>query len=177
MWSTTWTASATTDTNLAVVSRHVNAQAKVKASGCSSQYKGVYITESGKWGAQIQSNKVRFNLGTYTDSKEAGRAYDIAALAIIGEQAGTNGLLTEAKCQEVLSNRDKDMPKRAAESAKSIAHKAQVRHALENPGPITRTPDGHPCVPVGKDDIMRVDEESWAKVAPYTWNKDPNGYA
>ena len=30
-----------TDANLAVVSRQVNAQAKIKASGCSSKYKGV----------------------------------------------------------------------------------------------------------------------------------------
>ena len=47
-----------TDANLAVVSRQVNAQARVKASGCSSPYTGVYLIKSGKWGAQIRMEKV-----------------------------------------------------------------------------------------------------------------------
>ena len=130
---------------------------------------------SGKWQAEIQ-DEVNIYLGSYTDPKKAGRAYDIAALAIHAEHAGTNGLLTEEERQKVLSNRDKYRPKRPAESAKSLAFKAQIRYALENPGPITRTPEGDPFVRVG-DGTMRVDEESWAKVAPYTWNKDPAGYA
>ena len=165
-----------TDANLAVVSRQVNAQARVKGSGCSCQYKGVYLRKSGKWGAQIHKNKVKISLGTYSDPKEAGRAYDIAALAIHAEQAGTNGLLTQEERQQVLSNPDKYRPKVPAEGARSLAHKEQVRHALETPGPITRTPEGHPFVPVG-DDRMLVDEESWVKVAPFTWHNDPNGYA
>ena len=165
-----------TEANLAVVSCQVNSQARVKASGCSSQYSGVCLTESGNWHVQIRRDKVIISLGTYTDQEEAGMAYDIAALAIHAEQAGTNGLLTEEERQKVLSNRDQYMPKVPAETARSLAFKAQVRHALDNPGPITRTPEGYPFVPVG-DDRMIVDEESWAKVAAYTWNKDSNGYA
>ena len=111
-----------------------------------------------------------------SDPKEAGRVYDIAALAIHAEQAGTNGLLTEEESQEVLSNPDKYRPKRPAETARSLAHKAEVRHALENPGPITRTPEGYPFVPVGNDRMI-VDEDSWPKVAPYKWHKDSCGYA
>ena len=165
-----------TEANLVVVSCQVNAQARVKASGCSSQYKGVRLTESGKWQVYIRMKKVKVSLGTYSDPTKAGMAYDIAALAIHGEVAGTNGLLTEEERQKVLSNRDKYMPKVPAETARSLAHKSQIRHALQNPGPITCTLEGHPCVPVGVD-TMQVDEESWAKVAPYKWNKDSNGYA
>jgi hypothetical protein len=130
--------------------------------------------ESGKWQAKIRMDEIPIR--TYTDPKEAGRAYDIAALSIHAEQAGTNGLLTEEGRQKVLSNRDKYRPEVPAENARSLAHKAQVLHALQNPGPITPTPEGYPFVPVG-DDRMLVDEESWAKVAPYTWSKDPSGYA
>ena len=155
-----------TDANLVVVSYQVNSQAKLKASGCSSQYKGVCLSESGKWLAHIRMPEVKISLGTYTNSKEAGKAYDRAALAIHGEQAVGAGLLTVDERQEVLSNRDKYMPKVPAESAQSLAFKQQIRHALENPGPITRTPEGYPFVPVG-DRRMIVDEESWARVAPY----------
>ena len=165
-----------TEANLAVVSHQVNAHAKVKASGCSSPYTRVYLAKDGKWTAQIRVDGVPVHLKNFSDPKEAGKAYDRAALALLGKQAGTNGLLTEEEIQVVLSNRDQYRPKRPAESARSIAFKAQIRHSLQNPGPITRTPEGHPFVHVG-DDIMLVDEESWAKVVPFNWSKNKGGYA
>jgi hypothetical protein len=61
-----------TEANLAVVSSRVNAQAKVKDSGCSSKYKGVISTKSGKWGARITVGE-GCQPGTYSDWKVADK--------------------------------------------------------------------------------------------------------
>lgn len=54
-------------------------------------FKGVYKTRTeGKWSALIVVERVTFCLGTFSDKLAAAKAYDDAALTLIGESAATN---------------------------------------------------------------------------------------
>jgi AP2 domain len=67
--------------------RRVNADS---ASG----FKGVsWHKATGKWQAQIQVNGQKISLSLFTDSVEAARAYDAAAITNFGEFACTNAML------------------------------------------------------------------------------------
>ena len=54
-----------------------------------SQYKGVSKDQKG-WTARIFSQGERYDLGTFADEVDAAIAYDLAAMKLFGEFAGTN---------------------------------------------------------------------------------------
>lgn len=57
----------------------------------TSKYKGVYMPTNRKnWCARIQSKDKAFNLGTFTDEKEAALAYNKAAYDLWGKDAYLN---------------------------------------------------------------------------------------
>ena len=55
-----------------------------------SGYRGVYMTTSGKWRAQIKSQGVIHQLGSYDTPEEAAMAWDEAALEMHGAFARLN---------------------------------------------------------------------------------------
>ncbi len=57
--------------NLRCVSRSVNLRNKNKKGGCSSQYKGIYKLQNGKWRASGYKDKKVFNLGHFLTEDEA----------------------------------------------------------------------------------------------------------
>jgi hypothetical protein len=62
-----------------------------KSKGKSSQYKGVSWNKAhGKWQAHIMRNNKSFNLGEFTDEREAAKSYDRAAREYFGEFARPN---------------------------------------------------------------------------------------
>lgn len=82
--------------NLRLVTAAENSRNRRKASGIiqSSRYKGV-LRSGRKWLAGITCDGQRFNLGSFTDEREAARAYDAKALAIFGDFARLNFPATE----------------------------------------------------------------------------------
>jgi len=64
-----------------------------KPKNNSSGYIGLsWVKQSRTWLASINVNGKRLHLGYYIDPKEAGRAYDKAALKHHGEFANLNGI-------------------------------------------------------------------------------------
>ena len=62
-----------------------------KHRNATSQYKGVcWVTRTRKWLAQIEVNGRNMRLGSFTDEREAARAYDVAATKFFGEFARLN---------------------------------------------------------------------------------------
>lgn len=55
-----------------------------------SIYKGVNKVSNGAWSARITVSDKRINLGTYKTEEDAAKAYNIAALELIGEAAMLN---------------------------------------------------------------------------------------
>lgn len=62
---------------------------KLKSNNTSG-YKGIYPTNSNKWGAKIVVNYKQIHLGTFDTAEEAAEAYDQAAAKYYGEFARTN---------------------------------------------------------------------------------------
>lgn len=56
----------------------------------ASGYRGVSLTRSGRWQAQLDSRKARRYLGAYDTAEEAARAWDEAAKELYGEFAVLN---------------------------------------------------------------------------------------
>lgn len=59
--------------NLRLATRPMQGMNQEKREGCTSSFKGVYKTKSGKWQAQIVHRGVQRYLGIYDDEEEAGR--------------------------------------------------------------------------------------------------------
>lgn len=51
---------------------------RIKKSGTSSKYKGVFLKKSKKWSAQIKYEGKSKHLGTFSDEVDAARAYNTA---------------------------------------------------------------------------------------------------
>lgn len=58
----------------------------------SSIYKGVSKTRTGNWAVRIWNNYKCINIGTFSDEKEAGKAYNEHAVKYFGEFAKLNQL-------------------------------------------------------------------------------------
>ena len=56
-----------------------------------SPFKGITKTSSGRWLAQIMKEKVYHRIGLFDTPEAAAKAYDLAAIALHGEFARTNG--------------------------------------------------------------------------------------
>ncbi len=76
--------------NLRVCTQAENARNKICKPKGSSRFKGVHLTPSGSWRAQVRIGDKRVNLGNYTTEKAAARAYDKGAIEAHGEFAMTN---------------------------------------------------------------------------------------
>lgn len=76
--------------NLRWVSRGTNAQNTGSKPGSTSKYKGVHLRPSGKYYATIRINERNVHLGSFTDPKEAAKAYNAAALKAHGPYAWVN---------------------------------------------------------------------------------------
>lgn len=62
-----------------------NKNAAKRRNALTSKYKGVHKdTASGKYKAQIQHNKKKISIGTYSTEEEAANAYNIKALQLFG---------------------------------------------------------------------------------------------
>jgi hypothetical protein len=75
--------------NLRLVTPAQNA-ANSAARGGRSRHRGVFMTKSGKWAAQIAKSGVHLHLGTFADEDSAAAAYDAAARDVHGEYARLN---------------------------------------------------------------------------------------
>jgi len=78
--------------NLRLGNKSQNSANREKQAGnCSSQYKGVCWSVTGKkWVSYINVNGKRKHLGSYDDEIEAAKSYDKAAKEAFGEYAGLN---------------------------------------------------------------------------------------
>ena len=80
--------------NLRLATRSENAANKSKAKGCTSQFRGVTwrgrVNKSKPWGAYINKNGQRIELGYFKYEKDAAHAYDKIAKEIYGEFACIN---------------------------------------------------------------------------------------
>ena len=74
--------------NLRLCSMAENLRNSVSRIGLS-QYKGVSKNQQG-WTSHIFTNGERYDLGTFAEEVDAAIAYDLAALKLFGEFAGTN---------------------------------------------------------------------------------------
>lgn len=79
--------------NLRIATKKQNQAYKPSAhKNKTSQYKGVYKSNTGKWTAQCVVNNKNKNLGIFKTEKDAAEAYNKAALAEWGEFAWLNKL-------------------------------------------------------------------------------------
>ncbi|WIA10859.1 hypothetical protein OEZ85_011025 [Tetradesmus obliquus] len=163
--------------NLEVVSYATNAQARRKASNCSSKYIGVHKRGS-KWYTHIMRNNVTHSLGTFASEHAAARAYDRAALAVHGPHAAVSGLLGRAETARVLSRRDAYMPRPPKPNARGDGNRKRLLEASADPeaccGPILRGSDGSTALlPLrGKCAAGRytmVSDRGWRMAAMYSW--------
>lgn len=79
--------------NLRLCTHAENCRNTNKRPGCSSRFKGVSLTRSGKYQAQIEKNGTIIRLGTFRDEEKAARQYDSAARVLFGRFAKTNEML------------------------------------------------------------------------------------
>lgn len=83
-----------TKTNLRKCSHAENTRNRVKPSGTSSRFKGVYRdSRRGYWRVRVSFEKRAHYVGVFQDEVEAARAYDAKALELHGEFARTNATL------------------------------------------------------------------------------------
>ena len=76
--------------NLRIVTPQQNRFNSGIQSNNTSGYKGVCLTSSGKWQAQIVRDGKAIYLGLFDNAEAAARAYDTAAMTIFGEYASPN---------------------------------------------------------------------------------------
>lgn len=77
--------------NLRITSAVGNNKNAIKRKNAIGKYKGVhYSSREGKFKAQIQCNKVKHSLGTFSSEIAAAKAYDAAAKQLFGEFAKLN---------------------------------------------------------------------------------------
>ncbi|KAF6250479.1 hypothetical protein COO60DRAFT_1646869 [Scenedesmus sp. NREL 46B-D3] len=161
--------------NLAVAPHALNSQAKLKAHGCSSAYRGVTRKQSsaGSWSAQIRAERHQVHIGTFRSEAEAGRAYDKAALAIHGPNAGTNGLLTPAEMAHVLEHVEAFRPAPPPPTARGLRSLERLQAAIADPeGQLGPMPDPPHLVLHGKvaaGRVAQVSAQGWRKAAMYRW--------
>ena len=77
--------------NLRLATALQNSWNKSKRAGTSPQYKGVaFYARHGNWISQIRANGKTTHIGYFTDEREAGEAYNAAALEYYKEFAKLN---------------------------------------------------------------------------------------
>jgi hypothetical protein len=80
-----------TRSNLRFCNQSTNGANRLKQSGTSSKFKGVYRhKQTGKWQARLQVNKQRIFLGNFDSETDAAQAYNQAAICYFGEYAYLN---------------------------------------------------------------------------------------
>ncbi|CAN0838422.1 AP2/ERF and B3 domain-containing transcription factor At1g51120 [Linum grandiflorum] len=77
-----------------------NKRARCTSSASASKFKGVVPQQNGHWGCQIYANHQRIWLGTFKSEKEAGMAYDSAALKLRSGDTRRNFPVTSITSQE-----------------------------------------------------------------------------
>jgi len=76
--------------NLRICTISQNAANAPRRRNARCPFKGVQLTESGRWQARIEIGGRARSLGTYSSPEQAARAYDAAAVAHYGEFARPN---------------------------------------------------------------------------------------
>jgi len=76
--------------NLRIVTHQQNCMNRKHLKNCSSQYKGVSKTSSGKWRSQISKSGKLYRLGEFKSEKTAAYHYDTKAKELFGEFAVLN---------------------------------------------------------------------------------------
>jgi hypothetical protein len=80
--------------NLRFATRSQNSQNKPKINGTTSKYIGVsWAKNNSKWRAQVNLDKILYNLGYYHDETDAGKIYDTVILLYYGKDSQTNNLV------------------------------------------------------------------------------------
>lgn len=79
------------ESNLRDVANSHNIQNTDKRENCTSKHKGVYWAKrEQKWIADINLNGKKYRCGTFDNEDDAGRAYNVKALELYGEDALLN---------------------------------------------------------------------------------------
>ncbi len=76
--------------NLRISNTLLNGHNKIKRKNTSSEFIGVYLTNSGKYNAEITKEGKRYYLGTFKTEKEAANARDKKAIELYGNYANLN---------------------------------------------------------------------------------------
>lgn len=78
--------------NLRICTHHQNMGNQPARRNGSSKYKGVSKTRTGNWAVRIWNNYKCINIGTFSNEREAGKAYNEQAIKYFGEYAKLNQL-------------------------------------------------------------------------------------
>lgn len=71
------------ENNLRYASQQENSSAfRIRRKGSSNPYRGVFRTKNGNWRARTRIKNIDYHLGTFVNSIDAAKAYDIAVLKL-----------------------------------------------------------------------------------------------
>lgn len=104
--------------NLRLCNASQNMMNKEKPLASQNKYKGICLTRTGKWKAQINKNGKAIYLGLFESAELAARAYDTAAKTIHGEFANLNMTAEDIDLPQI--RRRHKLSKKEVESVRTL---------------------------------------------------------